>query len=111
MTELREMAQAIYDALLAYAAALPADKALAWASGLRGDVRYHWSEPTREAVNRARADGMSWRAIAMASEGTDDPATVAQVTSKQKWRNDAHRDFHAGVGEFNGPRSGGMPSV
>ena len=112
MAETRAMAHAIFEALLDHATQrLPPDEALAWISGLRGDPRHHWSEPTRVAINRARSVGLSWRRIAMATEGTDNEDEANRVQSKQRWRNQAWEDFQAGVGEFQVRPNGGMPSA
>ena len=112
MADTRRMATAIFEALLSYTERLPPDEALAFISGLRGDPRYHWAEPTRLAIEAARAAGLTWREVAVASEG--DESAEGRVASKQHWRNEAHGDFQAGVGPFqpaNDPGSGGMPAV
>lgn len=110
MAQLTELAQSIFQTLEAYALTLPPDEGLAWISGLRGDPRYHWSEPTRVAIERARTAGLIWREIAQITEGTDDPVVANQVNAKQVWRNEAKADFDDGVGEFQAD-PGGMPSV
>jgi hypothetical protein len=85
------------------------DRFGAWVSGFRGDERYHWAEPTREVINELREAGYIWREVAVITEGNEE--TADQVERKQAWRNQCYEEFHAGVGEFNGPDSGGIPSI
>ncbi len=101
----------LYDALLEAAPDPTEDPAgyIAAVFGLRDDPRMHWAERCRQAVNIGRDAGMTWREIAVASEG--DPLAEGRCQSKQQWRNEAHADFVAGVGEHQLPESGGMPGV
>lgn len=111
MADLTALAQSIFLTLEAYSLTLPPDEGLAWVTGLRGDPRYHWSEPTRLAIERAREAGLIGREIAQITEGTDDPAVANRVMMKQLWRNEAKTDFDDGVGEFQVDPSGGAPAV
>lgn len=111
MAETKAMARAIYEALVKMAADWPADKRLAWASGLREDPRHHWADLTRRSINEARDEGgLSWREVSQITEDDDSEACAARVQAKQHWRNKAWEDFQAGLGEFQLP-PGGMPSV
>jgi hypothetical protein len=110
MADMTQLANSVFTALTTWADTLPPDEALAWITGLRGDPRYHWSEPTRIAIERARNAGLIGREIAQITEGTDDPTVANRVMMKQAWRNRAKVDFDAGVGEFQ-VDPGGMPSI
>jgi hypothetical protein len=112
MAEERGMARRDFEGTMARARARCGDRLDrfgAWVSGFRGDERYHWAEPTREVINELRADGWTWRQTAVITEGDEEAAD--RVERKQAWRNQCFEEFHAGVGEFNGPDSGGVPSI
>jgi hypothetical protein len=112
MAEERALAHRDYEEARARARARCADRLDrfgAWVSGFRGDERYHWAEPSREVINELREAGYIWREVAVITEGNETAAD--QVERKQAWRNQCFEEFHAGLGEFNGPDSGGPPTI
>lgn len=78
MHEITALAQAILNALVAQEDTGKADCFLAWVTGL------HHAELMRTAVDNARAAGLSWREIAVITEGNGDAANRAE--RKQAWR-------------------------
>jgi hypothetical protein len=112
MAQEREAARLDYEDARARARARCGDRLDlfgAWVSGFRGDERYHWAEPSREVINELREAGYIWREVAVITEGNEEAAD--SVERKQAWRNQAFEEFHFGVGEFNGPDSGGPPLI
>lgn len=92
MHEITRTAQEAFAALAALQDEGKPDCHLAWVTGLRQE--HPWAELTRTAINAARVAGLSWREIAVITEG--DGSSADRVERKQAWRNESFELYNLG---------------